>query len=231
MLLYDVLLKLVMVGDSGVGKTSLVRRFVDDSYMNVHLTTIGVDFAILTMEHKETGKVVKIQVWDTAGQERFRSIASSYFRSADGIMMVYDRTNRDTLRSVEDTWLPEARALIKSSCVVGLVGNKSDLPASPGSEEDAVLLAKQFSLATVPNTSAKTGKAVNDGFLQFCEMMVRAKLGPFKGGDAAPALGRNNPIIRVRQAQISTKGGIDLRRPDKDGARSAWWRRLFCNLW
>ena len=91
---YDHLFKLVLIGDSGVGKSCLLLRFADDQFTESYITTIGVDFRFKTIS--VGGKTVKLQIWDTAGQERFRTITSAYYRGADGIVIVYDSSDRDS---------------------------------------------------------------------------------------------------------------------------------------
>eukprot|EP01083_Nonionella_stella_P172877 594594_1 len=101
---YDYLLKVVMVGDSGVGKSSLLKRFANRDFTGDYISTIGVDFEIKTLEID--GKTVKLQIWDTAGQERFRTITSSYYRGAHGIIIVYDITDKESFDNVRQ-WLFE----------------------------------------------------------------------------------------------------------------------------
>jgi len=101
---YDYLFKLLLIGDSGVGKSCLLLRFADDTYTESYISTIGVDFKIRTIQLD--GKTIKLQIWDTAGQERFRTITSSYYRGAHGIIVVYDTTEAETFNNVKQ-WLHE----------------------------------------------------------------------------------------------------------------------------
>jgi len=97
---YDYLFKLVLIGDSGVGKSCLLLRFADDNFTDSYISTIGVDFRFRTITIDK--KTVKLQIWDTAGQERFRTITSAYYRGADGIIMVYDVTSSESFDHVEE---------------------------------------------------------------------------------------------------------------------------------
>ncbi|KAJ3349765.1 heme peroxidase [Entophlyctis luteolus] len=121
---FDYLFKLLLIGDSGVGKSCLLLRFADDTYTESYISTIGVDFKIRTIELE--GKTVKLQIWDTAGQERFRTITSSYYRGAHGIIVVYDVTDQDTFNNVKQ-WLQEIDRYAVEGVNKLLVGNKSDL--------------------------------------------------------------------------------------------------------
>jgi len=121
---YDYLFKLLLIGDSGVGKSCLLLRFADDSYTDSYISTIGVDFKIRTVDLD--GKKVKLQIWDTAGQERFRTITSSYYRGAHGIIIVYDITDTESFANVKQ-WLFEIGRFASESVCKLLVGNKCDL--------------------------------------------------------------------------------------------------------
>ncbi|XP_069031269.1 ras-related protein Rab-8B isoform X2 [Embiotoca jacksoni] len=99
---YDYLFKLLLIGDSGVGKTCLLFRFSEDAFNTTFISTIGIDFKIRTVELD--GKKIKLQIWDTAGQERFRTITTAYYRGAMGIMLVYDITNEKSFDNIRN-WI------------------------------------------------------------------------------------------------------------------------------
>jgi len=158
----DHLFKLLLIGDSGVGKSCLLLRFADDTYSDVVINTIGVDFKIRTV--KLDGKVVKLQIWDTAGQERFRTITSAYYRGANGIIVVYDVTDPETFASVR-RWLEEIDRFAGTQGVCKLlVGNKADL----SNRKVEYGVAKEFAdKRNIPfiETSAKTAMNVEELFM------------------------------------------------------------------
>uniref|UniRef100_A0A3P9P882 small monomeric GTPase n=1 Tax=Poecilia reticulata TaxID=8081 RepID=A0A3P9P882_POERE len=124
---YDYLFKLLLIGDSGVGKTCVLFRFSEDAFNSTFISTIGIDFKIRTIELD--GKKIKLQIWDTAGQERFRTITTAYYRGAMGIMLVYDITNeksfdniKNWIRNIEEAFLTLARD-IKSKMDTKMEGN------------------------------------------------------------------------------------------------------------
>jgi len=121
---YDYLFKVVLIGDSGVGKSNLLSRFTRNEFNLDSKSTIGVEFA--TRSIAVDGKTVKAQIWDTAGQERYRAITSAYYRGAVGALLVYDISKHATYVNVQ-RWLKELRDHADSNIVIMLVGNKSDL--------------------------------------------------------------------------------------------------------
>ncbi|KAG7272127.1 hypothetical protein CRUP_021987 [Coryphaenoides rupestris] len=121
---YDFLFKVVLIGDSGVGKSNLLSRFTRNEFNLESKSTIGVEFATRSLQ--VDGKMIKAQIWDTAGQERYRAITSAYYRGAVGALLVYDIAKHLTYENVE-RWLKELRDHADNNIVIMLVGNKSDL--------------------------------------------------------------------------------------------------------
>lgn len=168
---YDHLFKLLIIGDSGVGKSSLLLRFADNTFSGSYITTIGVDFKIRTIDIE--GEKVKLQIWDTAGQERFRTITSTYYRGTHGVIVVYDVTNGDSFANVK-RWLHE----IEQNCEVVnriLVGNKNDAPdRKVVLTEDAQRFADQMNIQLF-ETSAKDNINVEEMFMAITRQVLRAK--------------------------------------------------------
>lgn len=165
---YDYLFKLLLIGNSGVGKSCLLLRFSDDTYTNDYISTIGVDFKIKTVELD--GKTVKLQIWDTAGQERFRTITSSYYRGSHGIIIVYDVTDQESFNGVK-MWLQEIDRYATSTVLKLLVGNKCDLADKRVVEYD---VAKEFAEANnMPflETSALDSTNVEEAFLTMAKQI------------------------------------------------------------
>jgi len=178
---YDYLFKLVLIGDSGVGKSCLLLRFADDNFTDSYISTIGVDFRFRTITIDK--KTVKLQIWDTAGQERFRTITSAYYRGADGIIMVYDVTSAESFDHVEE-WLSEVDRYANENTQKLLVGNKADLIEDKQvSEETAQRFADKLGIPFI-ETSAKTATNVDAAFLTMAKELikVRSKIKPTEDG-------------------------------------------------
>jgi len=189
---YDYLFKLLLIGDSGVGKSCLLLRFADDCYMESYISTIGVEFKIRTIELD--GKTVKLQIWDTAGQERFRTITSSYYRGAHGIIIVYDVTDRESFNNVKQ-WLAEIDKYASSENVNKLlVGNKSDLASKKVvSYDEAKELADSLGIKFL-ETSAKNSHNVEQAFnVMASEIKTRV------GTQTAPSGTQKTTIIKPGQ--------------------------------
>jgi len=168
---YDALFKLVLIGDSGVGKSCLLLRFADDAFTESYITTIGVDFRFRTVQVGSL--LVKLQIWDTAGQERFRTITSAYYRGADGIITVYDVTNQESFDHVQD-WLHEVEKYASPGTVKLLVGNKCDREDKVVSTETGEAFANNLNLPFL-ETSAKTSENVEAAFLAMASELIKAK--------------------------------------------------------
>ncbi|XP_031792199.1 ras-related protein Rab-35 [Piliocolobus tephrosceles] len=156
---------------AGVGKSSLLLRFADNTFSGSYITTIGVDFKIRTVEIN--GEKVKLQIWDTAGQERFRTITSTYYRGTHGVIVVYDVTSAESFVNVK-RWLHEINQNCDDVCRI-LVGNKNDDPERKVVEtEDAYKFAGQMGIQLF-ETSAKENVNVEEMFNCITELVLRAK--------------------------------------------------------
>jgi len=121
---YDILLKLVMIGDSGVGKTNILSRYINNEFSSITKATVGVEFFSTLI--KKNNKLIKLQIWDTAGQERYKSITSAYYKGAKGAFVVYDITKMKTFKNL-DKWITELKANGNEDIYIILIGNKLDL--------------------------------------------------------------------------------------------------------
>eukprot|EP01080_Neovahlkampfia_damariscottae_P008484 gene8484-306_t len=163
---YDFLFKVVLIGDSGVGKSNLLSRFTRNEFNLESKSTIGVEFATRSLKIQE--KTVKAQIWDTAGQERYRAITSAYYRGAVGALLVYDITKKSTYDNCEK-WLKELHDYAVPNIVIMLVGNKSDLKHLRSvSTEEAIAFSQKNSLHFM-ETSALDGSMVETAFQNVLE--------------------------------------------------------------
>jgi small GTP-binding protein len=183
----DFLIKIVLIGDSGVGKTNLLARFTRDQFNPDSKSTIGVEFATKTLELD--GKTIKAQIWDTAGQERYRAITSAYYRGAIGALLLYDVSSALTFQSLS-RWLQELRENADSNIVVMLVGNKCDLQELRAvSTEEGVGYAKSENLLFI-ETSALDATNVQESFKRLITEIVnrlsKKELGSAKGAGGGP---------------------------------------------
>lgn len=163
-------LKILIIGESGVGKSSLLLRFTDDTFDPEQAATIGVDFKVknLTVDGNKT----KLAIWDTAGQERFRTLTPSYYRGAQGVILVYDVCSKSSFNKL-DAWLSELETFsTKHDLIKMLVGNKIDQPKREVSKEDGLKFARKHQMLFI-EASAKTKEGVQCAFEELVEKIIQ----------------------------------------------------------
>jgi Ras-related protein Rab-1A len=200
------LYKLLLIGDSGVGKSSLLQRFCEDTFSGDYLSTIGVDFKLKTISLPGDNNVdprnVKLQIWDTAGQERFRTITSSYYRGAHGIIVVYDITDKESFTNIKQ-WLQEIERYASENVNKLMVGNKSDLEEERQVKfEDAQALATELNLSCI-ETSAKKDDNVESAFMNLTDTIITR----MKSQKEALAMKKINPGLKKLNQSSSGKKG------------------------
>jgi len=173
----DVEFKLMMLGDAGVGKTAILKRYCDDTFDAKWINTIGIDFKMKNIEIQD--KRVRLQIWDTAGQEKFQALAHSFYRGAAGILLVYDITNSESYEHVEK-WMNNISQHGSDDVFVTLIGNKKDITNHRDvSIVKGETLAKQYEIPFY-ETSAKTNENITEAFTEIAEKVFKkhiAKLG------------------------------------------------------
>ena len=158
----EILYKVLLLGDWSVGKTCLLMRYMDNTFTEMHLSTIGIDSKVKIVNLKE-GLDAKIQIWDTAGQERYKTIAKSYIKGANGILLVYDVTKRNSFEGIKN-WVKQIKDLVSSRVNVVLIGNKIDLEDKREVKtEEGEQLGKEFNYQFF-ETTAKDGVNINEAF-------------------------------------------------------------------
>ena len=166
---HDYIFKIVLIGDTSVGKSCLLTRFADDQFSESYVTTIGVDFRFKTMIVCD--KITKVQVWDTAGQERYRSITNAYYRGAEAIMIVFDVTNKDSFTHIQD-WMEEIIKYTGKDVVIIVGANKSDLNDRNVKKEEMEEFSKKKGIK-IFECSAKTGDGVENAFKYMVETLIK----------------------------------------------------------
>lgn len=170
---YDYLFKVLLIGDSGVGKSCILLRFADDVYSESYISTIGVDFKIKTITRN--GNTIKLQIWDTAGQERFRTITSSYYRGAHAIILAFDLTDRKSFEQIGH-WMGEIERFATENVFVLLIGTKADL------REDHVITKNDIDMVCNTHkldyveTSAKNNENIDELFNKVCDSTYLMKV-------------------------------------------------------
>ncbi len=186
---YDFLIKLLLIGDSGVGKSCLLLRFCDDAWTPSFITTIGIDFKIRTIELD--GKRIKLQIWDTAGQERFRTITTAYYRGAMGILLVFDVTDQKSFENVR-TWHANIEQHASEGVSKILIGNKSDWEEKRAvSTEQGEELARELGIPYI-ETSAKSNANVEEAFFNLAREVKTRLIDTAAVTQASPAAAAGN---------------------------------------
>ena len=182
-------LKILIIGESGVGKSSLLLRFTDDLFDPQLSATIGVDFKVKTITVE--GNKTKLAIWDTAGQERFRTLTPSYYRGAQGAILVYDVSSRETFTKL-DNWLSELETFAnKPDIVKMLIGNKIDKSNREVTKEEGLKFARKHSMLFI-EASAKTKEGVEIAFEELVEKILQTP-GLWENRSNGLNVGGNNP--------------------------------------
>ena len=185
--------KIVILGDTCVGKSCILMRFVKNSMLHNHLSTIGIDSSTKTIT-TERGKAT-LQIWDTAGQDRFRSLSQSYIRNGDAIILVYDITSDDTFQHVT-TWMDAIHNMAKQDVPIILVGNKTDMENERRiTTEEGQKLAEKYKLL-FKEVSAMTGDGVADAFTMLTIALFDKQGITGNGGCKLEDANKNNCIKR-----------------------------------
>lgn len=169
-----VVFSVIILGDTGVGKSCILLRFSDDKFNEQHNVTIGVEYG--TKELSIGNTRIKLKIWDTAGQESFRGITRTFYRRAEGVLLVYDATARHTFDNLEN-WIAEIRQNCPSYSVIYLVGNQIDLISQNPqnrevSEEEGKAFVSKYGLSGFKETSARSGFGVNELLQDFSTIML-----------------------------------------------------------
>jgi len=158
----DILYKILLLGDWSVGKTCFLMRYTDNTFTDIHLSTIGIDYKLKNVT-LENGETIKVQIWDTAGQDRYKSITKSYIKGAHGIILIYDVTKRRTFEGIQN-WVKQIKEQVSSRVCVALVANKIDEKEKREvTEQEGIRLGKDIGYPFY-EASAKDGININECF-------------------------------------------------------------------
>ena len=199
---YDYLFKIIIIGDSGIGKSAILFRFADDMYNDSYISTIGVDFKIKTIFIN--GKIIKLQIWDTAGQERFRTITTSYYRGSHMIFLCYDITDRETFTNL-NIWVNEIKNLASGNVRVIVCGTKLDLAHKRQvSKQEGQTFADTHGFDYY-ETSAKQNKNIDELFEKSSEKMLSNFLSLLNNNS-----NNSNNLITTKKQIISHSNTISI---------------------
>ena len=160
--------KILTLGDSSVGKSSIILRYVNKKFIEIFQTTIGLDFKSKMVEYK--GKSFELRIYDTAGQERFKAVSRQYYKNAEGIILVFDVSNRSSFLQIE-TWLADLEQNKKKKAQILLVGNKIDLPNREVDTAEAEEIAEKYGVRYL-EVSAKSGEKIDEIFINILDLLI-----------------------------------------------------------
>lgn len=169
---FDYLLKILVIGDSGVGKSSIISKLCHGKMQDSYISTIGVDFNIKTITIDS--KIFKLQIWDTAGQERFRAVTTSYYRGAIGVLMVFDVSDKISFDNIK-IWMNEINNHAGENICKFLVGNKNDVKCRQVTSADAIEYADKIG-CVYHETSAKIGNNIDSIFKEICSSIYKERI-------------------------------------------------------
>ena len=196
---YDYLFKILILGDSFVGKTNILKRFVHNEFDSTTKETVGVEFDSKNYNFGE--KTIKAQIWDTAGQERYRSVTKAYYKGAKGALLVYDISRRITFENI-DNWIIDLRTNGDKDILIILIGNKSDLNSKREvNKDEAENKAEQYNIAFL-ETSAKNGDNIDKAFGELVEQVYNANKTSIEKNDV--------------KVEGNNEDGISLQKDDVD---------------
>ena len=162
--------KIILLGESGVGKTCILRRYVDNKFQPAHLSTFGIDFRIKKINVYD--RSVKLKIWDTAGQERYHNITKTTFKNADGILLVFDVTDESSFERIQ-FWMKEIESNLSLDLIsLILVGNKSDIKERTISKEKGIKLAESLKISYY-ETSALENIGIDNAFMDIAKLMLK----------------------------------------------------------
>ena len=195
------LLKIVLIGESGVGKTSIIQQFVDQMFQNDQQSTIGGTFSTKIVKCGN-GKILKLELWDTAGQERYRSISQLFYKDANAVILVYDITNKFSFEEIQNYWFKQVKESATENVILSIVGNKLDLYEQEVVDQKAAKKYAEDNNALFAVTSAKNSSGIEDLFIEIVKK--------FSGADSASIIQDNNdmenyPKFRKDTLKITTE--------------------------
>ena len=166
---YSLIFKMILIGDSGVGKSNILSRYINNSFSETTRSTVGVELSAKVEEINNTK--IKIQIWDTAGQERYKSITKTYYKGAKGALIVYDITNKESFKNV-DKWINDLKESGDDDVSILIVGNKCDLEASREVTTDEVKKKAELYKMAYCETSALKGENIDNAFRTLIKIVV-----------------------------------------------------------